>query len=327
MAVDDGERTEDEASSASDDDDDGEEPQEIPQQLPRPNAVYNLAALHEKLEEIGWPDGIDWMQTLLVQYDPPGEIDVNDDLAREMAFYTQALEGTREAYNKLQEMGVPFLRPEDYYAEMVKTDTHMLKVKDKLLTQQKQFEEVEERRKSREAKRFSKEVQAEKLKERAQEKKQNIDTVKKWRKMRQKRGYSEGGDDFPVDLEEKPSSFQKRKLNGASRDRPGGKFVDRPRSGIKRADFGERPMGKSDFGATFKKNSSVAPWDRSGSKGSHGKSRKGRKDGPGKNRQSKNERYGHGGKKSFKKQNTAESSAGGGGHKGRFQDKGRQKRR
>ncbi|ERM94098.1 hypothetical protein AMTR_s00010p00120630 [Amborella trichopoda] len=37
-----------------------------------------------------------------------------------MAFYTQALEGTRHAFGRLQSMGIPFLRPPDYHAEMVK---------------------------------------------------------------------------------------------------------------------------------------------------------------------------------------------------------------
>lgn len=337
-----GEQEEEEEDSFDSDDSTGE-PQEIPQQIPRLNAVYNSIALHEKLEEIGWPDGIDWLQTLGVSYDQPGEIDVNDDLAREMAFYTQALEGTLEAYSKLQESGLPFLRPEDYYAEMVKSDTHMLKVKDLLLTQQKQYEEADARRKSREAKRFAKEVQAEKLKERAQQKKQNIDSVKKWRKMRQKNGFNAGEDDFPVDFEdEEPSSKKRRKLNPAYGDRRGGNSgegLPRSKEGVA---VGRRSPGNlSGSGRAF--NAKVAPWDRSGGKnrvsfigskaGSEGGKAprgwtgdkfdgfpvnfKGRK-GVAKSRHLRNAKYGNGGKKGFKKQNTAESSAAGGGYKGRF---------
>ena len=105
-------------------------------------------------------------------------------LAREMAFYTQALDGTRQAFEKLQSMGLPFLRPPDYYAEMVKTDSHMLKIKGKLLIEKKKIEEAEERKKAREAKKISKEVQAQKNKERAKRKKEDIESVKKWRKQR-----------------------------------------------------------------------------------------------------------------------------------------------
>eukprot|EP00850_Spirogloea_muscicola_P008795 SM000048S16507 [mRNA] locus=s48:69464:70784:- [translate_table: standard] len=114
----------------------------------------------------------------------------------------QALEGAQAAYVKLQALGVPVLRPSDYYAEMVKTDEHMLRVKDKLLHEQRQLEAMDERRKQRESKRYAKEVQAKKLKERAQTKKQDIESVKKWRKLRQNSNFSEGGDDFPVGLED-----------------------------------------------------------------------------------------------------------------------------
>ncbi|XP_057854124.2 probable rRNA-processing protein EBP2 homolog [Cryptomeria japonica] len=258
---------------------DSEGEEDAPLSEPRKDAVYNTVGLHDKLEEIGWPDNVNWIDKLCVEYKREGEIDANDDLAREMAFYTQALEGTRQAYNKLQAMGIPFLRPEDYYAEMVKTDNHMLKVKDKLLFQKQKIEEAEERRKSREAKKLSKAVQAAKLKERAKKKKEDFESVKKWRKMRQNSGFKDGDDEMPLDFEEGKSSFQKGK-----KMRPG-----------------------------------VSPGDRSGGKGRNnmafGGGKKGRnmEFGGGKkgvkNRQYKDSKFGHGGPKRMRKQNTADSAA------------------
>jgi rRNA-processing protein EBP2 len=55
-------------------------------------------------------------------------IDVNDDLSRELAFYKQALEAAQEGRKRLLEEGIPFSRPSDYFAEMVKDDEHMDKV-------------------------------------------------------------------------------------------------------------------------------------------------------------------------------------------------------
>ncbi|KAI5075068.1 hypothetical protein GOP47_0011029 [Adiantum capillus-veneris] len=327
----------DEDEDSSDDDDEDDEAEDVPQQKPRPNAVYNSAALHEKLEDIGWPDGLDWLQTLCVDYQvADGEIDVNDDLAREMAFYTQALDGTREAFTKLLLSGKPFLRPPDYYAEMVKSDSHMLKVKDALLSQQKKMEETEERRKAREAKRFSKEVQAQKLKQRAQEKKQNIESVKKWRKMRQDGGFSAGdGDELPGDLDS-TRSLKKRKFDPSTR-RPSKRFkgsegrgvFSSPEPGSGRGDsvraFGGKENGagkrmspfkdaekgkqnaRSPFGSAGKGSRNPAPWDRSGGKGRGNNPAKGKAFAK---RQSRDAKYGHGGRKSFKKKNTAESSAG-----------------
>jgi rRNA-processing protein EBP2 len=55
-------------------------------------------------------------------------IDVNDDLSRELAFYKQALEAAQEGRKLLLAEGVPFSRPSDYFAEMIKDDEHMEKV-------------------------------------------------------------------------------------------------------------------------------------------------------------------------------------------------------
>ena len=56
------------------------------------------------------------------------EIDVNDDLNRELAFYKQALDAVQQGRKQLLEEGIPFSRPADYFAEMVKDDEHMDKV-------------------------------------------------------------------------------------------------------------------------------------------------------------------------------------------------------
>ena len=78
------------------------------------------------------------------------ELDPNDDFKREMwlyvhththtshltlppislspSSYQQALSAVEMGHHKLQELDVPTTRPEDYFAEMVKTDDHMRKV-------------------------------------------------------------------------------------------------------------------------------------------------------------------------------------------------------
>uniref|UniRef100_A0A0D6QRZ9 Uncharacterized protein n=1 Tax=Araucaria cunninghamii TaxID=56994 RepID=A0A0D6QRZ9_ARACU len=264
------EEEEEEDYSEEEEDSDDDEEEDVRAKEPRKDAVYNTVGLHEKLEEIGWPDNIDWIEKLCVDYqrEDGGEIDANDDLVREMAFYTQGLEGTREAFGKLQDLKMPFLRPPDYYAEMVKADSHMLKVKDKLLFQKQKIEEAEERKKAREAKKISKAVQAEKLKERAKQKKQDIEAVKKWRKMRQTSGFKEGRDEMPLDLEGGQGGIGFRK---SKQMRPG-----------------------------------VSPGDRSGGKG---KSPAGKGNRGGNKRQFKNAKFGSGGPKRMRKQNTAESTA------------------
>jgi len=49
-------------------------------------------------------------------------LDIHDDLKREVAFYNSALEAVNEARLKCKKAGITFSRPEDFFAEMVKTD-------------------------------------------------------------------------------------------------------------------------------------------------------------------------------------------------------------
>lgn len=49
-------------------------------------------------------------------------IDVHDDLKREVAFYNLALEAVYSARQKCETLKIPFSRPDDFFAEMVKTD-------------------------------------------------------------------------------------------------------------------------------------------------------------------------------------------------------------
>lgn len=55
-------------------------------------------------------------------------LDIHDDLKREVAFYDIALEAALEARKKCQQAKIPFSRPDDFFAEMVKTDGKLLLV-------------------------------------------------------------------------------------------------------------------------------------------------------------------------------------------------------
>jgi rRNA-processing protein EBP2 len=53
-------------------------------------------------------------------------VDVHDDLKREVAFYDTALEAVNLARGECERVGIPFTRPEDFFAEMIKTDGKFL---------------------------------------------------------------------------------------------------------------------------------------------------------------------------------------------------------
>ncbi len=145
-----------------------------------------------QLEDFAWGAEVAWEETLAISSGDAGvptEIDVNDDIKRETIFHDQALAAVHRGLSLLTERGIPFRRPDDYYAEMVKSDDHMGRIKERLLLEKAQIEQKEERRQKAMMKKFGKQVQAEKLKDRSMKKKAEIDTISKWRKQRQNSGF------------------------------------------------------------------------------------------------------------------------------------------
>ena len=108
--------------------------------------------------------------------------DPNDDLSRELEFYRIARTAVISARDLLKSESVPFSRPADYFAEMVKTDEHMGRVKQKVYDEAAGKKASEEARKLRDAKKFGKAVQVAKEQERAKEKRNTLDRIKELKK-------------------------------------------------------------------------------------------------------------------------------------------------
>lgn len=87
---------------------------------------------------------------------------------------------------------IPISRPDDFFAEMLKSDEHMAKVKSRLLQQQQKVQTFEEKKSRLENKKFHKAIKAYKQTERHQEKRDNfkkIDQLKK--KIKESKGNGE----------------------------------------------------------------------------------------------------------------------------------------
>uniref|UniRef100_A0AAV1U0K5 rRNA-processing protein EBP2 n=2 Tax=Peronospora matthiolae TaxID=2874970 RepID=A0AAV1U0K5_9STRA len=135
--------------------------------------VYNIEALLALVQE--WDvKPLPWIETLETCTAPLELENLNDDLKREVAFYTNSIAMVRVAKDRLKQDGVAYKRQDDYFAEMLKRGAHMDKVKDKLIHEQKKITAVEERKKSQAHRKVAKEVQAEKVKERNMQKKETL---------------------------------------------------------------------------------------------------------------------------------------------------------
>jgi rRNA-processing protein EBP2 len=103
---------------------------------------------------------------------------IDDDLERELAFMNQSLEAARQGRALLRKENVPFTRPTDYFAETVRSDETMEKVKAKMVEEATAKKASAEARKLRDLKKFGKQVQVQKQQERAKQKRDTLDKIK-----------------------------------------------------------------------------------------------------------------------------------------------------
>ncbi|KAL4073324.1 eukaryotic rRNA processing [Scleroderma yunnanense] len=166
--------------------------------------IDNTDALKRIRESIQLDPSLLWTETLVVSFPETIEVDVDDDLNRELAFYKQALYSAEQARTLAAAHSLPFTRPSDYFAEMVKSDAHIERIRMKLLDERAGIKKTEDKRKEREAKKFGKRVQVEKQKERERSKKDMADRLKTLKRKR--KGALENaaadGEDFDVAVEE-----------------------------------------------------------------------------------------------------------------------------
>uniref|UniRef100_A0A3B4A770 Uncharacterized protein n=1 Tax=Periophthalmus magnuspinnatus TaxID=409849 RepID=A0A3B4A770_9GOBI len=122
-----------------------------------------------------------------------GEINADDDFEREMFFYRQAQATVLQALPLLNKHGIATKRPDDYFAEMAKSDQQMQKIRKKLIAKQSIIERSEKAKQLREQRKFGKKVQIEVMQKRQKEKKAMMTAVKKYQKgMTDKLEFLEG---------------------------------------------------------------------------------------------------------------------------------------
>ncbi|KAI8322464.1 eukaryotic rRNA processing [Martensiomyces pterosporus] len=171
--------------------------------------INHTAALTALLEEIS-QKGAEWIQRCDITSTAPIVVEkTEDDLDRELKFYQQGLEAAIKGRQLIEKSGIPFSRPDDYFAEMVKSDSHMSKIRQKLLDQQKGIQNSEEAKKQRELRKYGKKIQQEKLKEREDQKKaalEKISTIKK----RLRSGDLGDAEDFEIDIDSDDDGSSKR---------------------------------------------------------------------------------------------------------------------
>ena len=124
----------------------------------------------------------------------------------------------------------------------------MRRVRERLQAETARIEAGEERRKAREAKKFAKQVQAEREKEKAQARKAQVKSVEQWRKQRKRNNYGGSGEDLPAGLE---NELEGRRGRGKeSKQQAGLRFTG---GGVQKSKKRQARDQKFGFGGTKKK--------------------------------------------------------------------------
>ncbi|KAJ4323299.1 rRNA-processing protein EBP2 [Neodidymelliopsis sp. IMI 364377] len=192
--------------------------------------INNTAALTAALNRIQLPySKLAFSEYQSVTTTEPVEIaDVEDDLNRELAFYKQCLSAVKDARGRLKKEGVSFSRPADYFAEMVKSDEHMGKIKQKLIDEAAGKKASAEARKQRDLKKFGKQVQVAKMQERAKEKRDTMEQINLLKRKRQGADITKTNEEdlFDIGLEADDSKPDRResRAGGGKRQKKNEKF-------------------------------------------------------------------------------------------------------
>lgn len=141
--------------------------------------INNSAAITASIKRISFitPNTPFSEHNSLVSKEPIDVPDPHDDLNRELAFYKVCQAAAVEGRRLLRKEGIPFSRPGDYFAEMVKSDEHMNKIKKKMYEEAAAKKAAAEAKRQRQLKKFGKQVQVAKLQQRQKEKRETLEKI------------------------------------------------------------------------------------------------------------------------------------------------------
>jgi len=96
------------------------------QNMIQSKAVEIVASELIKTRNLPWPETMSIVSSNPLPFGSPGSDgspnDIHDDLKRELAFYNTALDAVLQARIQCGEYSIPFTRPSDFFAEMIKSD-------------------------------------------------------------------------------------------------------------------------------------------------------------------------------------------------------------
>lgn len=144
----------------------------------------------------------------------PSNLNIDDDIKRELFFYNIAKENAITGLNSLKNIGEKLNRPDDYFVEMLKSDEQMMKIKKQIISEQQYIKKFEAKKQKLQNIKFAKSLKDFQNKQKSQYKRDTYDSVAKWKKH-----IKDNPDDYKnIDkfFNNKKSKFNPKNLAGKS---------------------------------------------------------------------------------------------------------------
>eukprot|EP01031_Cornospumella_fuschlensis_P041011 gene41011-50026_t len=181
-------------------------------QKPSQPALYNKEGLQKCLQDWETKD-LPFLESMQVdQFELHVENEL-DDIEREISFFNHTMLAVTEGRARLTALGVPHLKPNDFFCEHVKSDAHMARIKDRLLIEEKKMAAFEQRKQREEHRKYHKQVAATKKAEKKQGEKDGVQQIEKVVKEKAT-GKDRGDTDEKLEklLSSQPGKSKKRKI-------------------------------------------------------------------------------------------------------------------
>jgi len=249
---------------------------------PEARGICHAPLILQKLQDIEYKVPADakrvpWVDTLCIDgwKEMPKGVKSKDGVKLESAFLDLAGDAVKEAYRRLKVMKVPCSRPTDFYAEMLRTDSQMFRVRERAAEEQRRIKIVENRKKSQAAKKFAKNVRTKRIQDKAGEKSKTLDEIADWKK-RDKEGKKNTDDQDLDDILDKQGNKRKR-LDDDTTDGVEQKKKKKTGPGLKQqakdkkwGHGGKKKWAKSND-KTSVNDMSGSPWEKAKKGGAKGK--------------------------------------------------------
>jgi len=126
-----------------------------------------------------------WSERLIVVSDKDVEVmnstKVNNDVQREVQFYNICFANVQTGLQKIADEGLKLDRPQDFMAEMYKTDQTMTKIRSSLVKQQIRVRNYEEQQLKKYSKKIQKQRRHQKNLDHSKMKRANHTAISKWK--------------------------------------------------------------------------------------------------------------------------------------------------